>query len=70
MIKAEDNSATIEITQPKEQAALEFKNNFSVPPPDLELCVELDRNDEKNSLFYSSFNQVRDSIIITKKLDK
>ena len=51
MIKAEDNSATIEITQPKEQAALEFKNNFSVPPPDLELCVELDRNDKKTLYF-------------------
>jgi CHAT domain len=41
----------VEITQPAEPAFIELKTAFNVPPPDLELCVELDRNDDRTLYF-------------------
>ena len=53
IIYAEEDSGTIEISQSQEQIPLEFKNQLVVPPPDLELCVELDRHNQPNALLYS-----------------
>jgi CHAT domain len=41
----------VDIAQPAEPAVIELKTVLSVPPPDLELCVELDRNDGRTLYF-------------------
>lgn len=47
IILAEAESKNVEVSQPQTQTPLEIKNQFLVPPPDLELCVQLDKRDRQ-----------------------
>ncbi len=47
IILAKEESKNVEVSQPQVQTTLEIKNKFSVPPPDLELCVQLDKRDHR-----------------------
>ena len=51
IIYAEENYRTRRTFQPQEQITLELKNQLEIPPPDLELCVELDRHDNRTLYF-------------------
>lgn len=41
----EEKLANIDVPQPKTPSSIELKTKTTVPPPDLELCIELDRHD-------------------------
>lgn len=51
LIKSNDNYTKEEIEQPQNNTCMDLKNDFSVPPADLELCIELDKNDNRTLYF-------------------
>ncbi len=46
-----EQPAAIEVAQPEEPIAIELRTAPVIPPPDMELCVELDRHDGR-TLYY------------------
>jgi uncharacterized protein YjbI with pentapeptide repeats len=46
IIYSEEESNKIKTPHPQNQPILEIKNKFLVPPPDLELCIQLDNSDQ------------------------
>lgn len=50
-IGAMDDLDSVKIVQPNTDSTLEIKNQLVISPPDLELCIELDRRDRKTLYF-------------------
>lgn len=49
-----------QVSQPDKDPIVEFKINPNIPPPDLEICIELDRHDDRT--LYFELHSIKENI--------